>query len=147
MEIITERIEREFGVEIITTSPSVIYEVNLTDNTIIYIDNPSDFPERVKIKEIKEPYVKTSIFVPNEYVGSIMELCQNKRGKYISMNYLDEKRVNIHYEMPLSEIVYTPIRLISLSRKKKTIGNLPLIRKKSQAATNVSRNWWRRIQS
>ena len=106
MEIITERIEREFGVEIITTSPSVIYEVNLTDNTIIYIDNPSDFPERVKIKEIKEPYVKTSIFVPNEYVGSIMELCQNKRGKYISMDYLDEKRVNIHYEMPLSEIVY-----------------------------------------
>ena len=106
MEIITERIEREFGVEIITTSPSVIFEVHLTDNTVIYIDNPSDFPERVKIKEIKEPYVKTSIFVPNNYVGSIMELCQNKRGKYINMDYLDEKRVNIHYEIPLSEIVY-----------------------------------------
>ncbi|MEE3343836.1 MAG: translation elongation factor 4 [Bacilli bacterium] len=106
MEIITERIEREFGVEIITTSPSVIYEITLTDNSIINIDNPSDFPERVKIKEIKEPYVKTSIFVPNNYVGNIMELCQNKRGQYLNMDYLDEKRVNIHYEMPLSEIVY-----------------------------------------
>ena len=106
MEIITERIEREFGVDIITTSPSVIYEITLTDNSVIYIDNPSDFPERVKINEIKEPYVKTSIFVPNNYVGNIMELCQNKRGKYLGMDYLDEKRVNIHYEMPLSEIVY-----------------------------------------
>ena len=106
MEIITERIEREFGVDIITTSPSVIYEITLTDNSVIYIDNPSDFPERVKINEIKEPYVKTSIFVPNNYVGNIMELCQNKSGKYLGMDYLDEKRVNIHYEMPLSEIVY-----------------------------------------
>ena len=106
MEIITERIEREFGVEIITTSPSVIYEIDLTDGATIYIDNPSDFPERVKIKEIKEPYVKTSIFVPNTYVGSIMELCQNKRGKYIGMDYIDDKRVNIHYEIPLSEVVY-----------------------------------------
>ena len=106
MEIIQERIEREFGVEIITTSPSVIYEITLTDNQVIYVDNPSEFPERVKIKSIKEPYVKTNIFVPNEYVGSIMELCQNKRGTFINMEYLDEKRVNIHYEMPLSEIVY-----------------------------------------
>ena len=106
MEIIVERIEREFGVEIVTTSPSVIYEITLTDNKVIYVDNPSEFPERVKIKMIKEPYVKTSIFVPNEYVGSIMELCQNKRGTYISMEYMDEKRVNIHYELPLSEIVY-----------------------------------------
>ena len=106
MEIIVERIEREFGVEIVTTSPSVIYEITLTDNKVIYVDNPSEFPERVKIKIIKEPYVKTSIFVPNEYVGSIMELCQNKRGTYISIEYMDEKRVNIHYELPLSEIVY-----------------------------------------
>lgn len=106
MEIITERIEREFGVEIITTSPSVIYEIILTDNTTIFIDNPSDFPERVKIKDIKEPYVKTSIFVPNDYIGNIMELCQNKRGQYIGMDYIDDRRVNIHYEMPLSEIVY-----------------------------------------
>ena len=106
MEIIVERIEREFGVEIVATSPSVVYEIILTDGSIIYIDNPSEFPERVKIKEIKEPYVRTSIFVPNNYVGSIMELCQNKRGTYLSMEYIDEKRVNIHYELPLSEIVY-----------------------------------------
>ena len=106
MEIIVERIEREFGVELITTSPSVIYEIVLTDGSIIHIDNPSEFPERVKIKEIKEPYVRTSIFVPNNYVGSIMELCQSKRGTYISMEYVDETRVNVHYELPLSEIVY-----------------------------------------
>ena len=106
MEIIVERIEREFGIDLIATSPSVIYEISLTDGSVIYIDNPSDFPERVKIKEIKEPFVRTSIFVPNEYVGSIMELCQNKRGIYQSMEYVDERRVNIHYELPLSEIVY-----------------------------------------
>jgi len=106
MEIIVERIEREFGVEIIATSPSVIYEIVLTDGNIIHIDNPSEFPERVKIKEIKEPFVRTSIFVPNNYVGNIMELCQNKRGTYLSMEYIDETRVNIHYELPLSEIVY-----------------------------------------
>ena len=106
MEIIVERIEREFGVEIIATSPSVVYEIVMTDDSVIYIDNPSEFPERVRIKEIKEPYVKTSIFVPNNYVGNIMELCQNKRGTYLSMEYIDEKRVNIHYELPLSEIVY-----------------------------------------
>lgn len=106
MEIIVERIEREFHVELIATSPSVIYEITLTDGNVIHIDNPSEFPERVKIKEIKEPYVRTSIFVPSHYVGNIMELCQNKRGTYLSMEYVDEKRVNIHYELPLSEIVY-----------------------------------------
>ena len=106
MEIIVERIEREFGVEIIATSPSVIYEITLTDNSVIYIDNPSEFPERVKIKSIREPYVRTNIFVPNDYVGSVMELCQNKRGTFINMEYIDATRVNIHYEMPLSEIVY-----------------------------------------
>ena len=106
MEIIVERIEREFDIELIATSPSVIYEINLTDGTLIHIDNPSEFPDRVKIKSIKEPFVKTSIFVPNEYVGNIMELCQNKRGIYKSLEYIDTKRVNIHYELPLSEIVY-----------------------------------------
>lgn len=106
MEIIVERIEREFGIEIIATSPSVIYEIDLTDGTTIHIDNPSEFPERVKISTIKEPYVRTSIFVPNNYVGNIMELCQNKRGVYKTLEYIDEKRVNIHYELPLSEIVY-----------------------------------------
>ena len=106
MDIIASRIEREFGVEIITTAPSVIYEITMTDGNIIYVDNPSGFPDRVRISEIKEPYVRTNIFVPNDYVGSIMELCQNKRGTYISMEYIDEKRVNVHYEIPLSEIVY-----------------------------------------
>lgn len=106
MEIIEERIEREFNIDLIATSPSVIYEVNLTDNTSLFIDSPSKMPERQKIKEIKEPYIKTNIFVPSEYIGPIMELCQNKRGNYISMEYIDTTRVNIHYEIPLSEIVY-----------------------------------------
>ncbi len=106
MEIIVERIEREFGVDIIATSPSVIYEIELTDGSIFYIDNPSEFPERVKIKVVKEPYIRTNIFVPSNYIGSIMELCQDKRGTYIGMEYIDKTRVNIHYEIPLSEIVY-----------------------------------------
>ena len=106
MEIIVERIEREFGVDIIATSPSVIYEIELTDGSINYIDNPSEFPERVKIKVVKEPYIRTNIFVPSNYIGSIMELCQDKRGTYIGMEYIDKTRVNIHYEIPLSEIVY-----------------------------------------
>ena len=106
MEIIVERLEREFNVDIIATAPSVIYEIDLTDNTTIYIDNPSELPDRVKIKAMKEPYIKTNIFVPSEYIGSIMELCQNKRGTYINMEYIDDIRVNIHYEIPLAEIVY-----------------------------------------
>ena len=106
MEIIEERIEREFNIDLIATSPSVVYEVELTDKTIIYVDSPSKMPERQKIKDIKEPYIRTNIFVPSEYIGSIMELCQNKRGNYISMEYIDTTRVNIHYEIPLSEIVY-----------------------------------------
>ena len=105
MEIIEERIEREFGINLIATSPSVIYEVELTDKSVINIDSPSKMPERQKIKEIREPYIRTNIFVPSEYIGSIMELCQNKRGSYISMEYIDTERVNIHYEIPLSEIV------------------------------------------
>lgn len=106
MEIIEERISREFKIDLIATSPSVIYEVVTTDGETHFIDSPSKLPERGRIKEIREPYIKTSIFVPNEYVGAIMELCQDKRGLYISMEYLDTTRVNIHYEIPLSEIVY-----------------------------------------
>ena len=106
MEIIQERIEREFGIDLIATSPSVIYEVEMTDKSIVYVDSPAKMPERQKIKEIKEPYIKTNIFVPSEYIGPIMELCQNKRGNYVSMEYIDTTRVNIHYEIPLSEIVY-----------------------------------------
>lgn len=106
LDIITERIEREFGIDIIATAPSVIYQIKLTDGSIINVDNPSEFPEKVKISEIQEPYILTNIFVPNEYIGSIMELCQEKRGTYISTEYIDISRVNIHYEIPLSEIVY-----------------------------------------
>lgn len=106
MEIIEERIEREFGIDIITTSPSVIYEVKLTNGEVISVDSPSKMPERVKIAEIKEPYIETNIFVPSEYIGAIMELCQDKRGIYKSMDYINDTRVNIHYEIPLSEIVY-----------------------------------------
>lgn len=106
MDIITTRIEREFNIPVIVTSPSVVYEVTLTNNEIMMIDSPNKMPEPVKIKEIKEPYIYTNIIVPKEYIGSIMELCQNKRGIYKTMEYIDETRVNIHYELPLSEIVY-----------------------------------------
>lgn len=106
LEIISERIEREFGIDIIATTPSVNYEIKLTDNTTIFIDNPSLMPDKVRIKEIREPYIFTNILVPTEYIGPIMELCQDKRGIYKSIDYLDKTRVNIHYELPLSEIVY-----------------------------------------
>ena len=106
MEIIEERIEREFKIELIATSPSVIYDVELTDGSNIKIDTPFKMPDKVKIKDIKEPYIRTNIFVPSEYIGPIMELCQDKRGSYVSMEYLDQTRVNIHYDIPLSEIVY-----------------------------------------
>lgn len=106
LEIISERIEREFNIDIIATTPSVNYEINLTDGSTIYIDNPSMMHDKVKIKEIKEPYIFTNILVPTEYIGPIMELCQDKRGIYKSTDYIDKTRVNIHYELPLSEIVY-----------------------------------------
>lgn len=106
MEIIEERIEREFGIDIIATSPSVVYEVELTDHSVILVDSPSKLPDRQKIYEIREPYIKTNIFTPSEYIGSIMELCQNKRGVYLGVEYIDSSRVNIHYHLPLSEVVY-----------------------------------------
>lgn len=106
LDIIMERIEREFSVDIIATAPSVVYEIKLTDGNIIHVDNPSEFPLKVKIASIKEPYIRTNIYVPNEYIGAIMELCQDKRGTYINTDYIDNTRVNIHYEIPLSEIVY-----------------------------------------
>ena len=117
MEIIKERIEREFNINLIVTSPSVVYEVYLTDGSMINIDSPSKMPDKVKIQDIKEPYILTSIFVPSEYIGPIMELCQDKRGNYVSMEYIDKTRVNIHYEIPLSEIVYDFFdRLKSISK-------------------------------
>ena len=106
MDIIKERLEREFNLDLIVTSPSVIYEVELTDKSVVMIDSPSKFPASVKIKEVREPFIKTNIFAPKEYVGPIMELCQNKRGVYKNLEFVNETRVNIHYELPLSEIVY-----------------------------------------
>lgn len=106
MEIIQERIEREFKIDLITTAPSVIYEVVMTDGSEIKIDNPSDMPDPQKIERIEEPYVKATMMAPNDYVGAIMEICQEKRGNFIDMQYMDETRVSIMYEIPLSEIVY-----------------------------------------
>ena len=106
MEIIEERIEREFGIDLIATSPSVVYEVLLTDGSKIMVDSPTKMPKREVISKTLEPYVKTSIFTPSDYIGPIMELCQDKRGTFINMEYLDQSRVTIHYELPLSEIVY-----------------------------------------
>lgn len=106
MEIIQERIEREFKIDLITTAPSVIYDVILTDGTEVKVDNPSNMPDPQKIDRVEEPYVKATMMAPNDYVGAIMELCQQKRGIFIDMQYMDETRVNIIYEIPLSEIVY-----------------------------------------
>ncbi|MFD0048283.1 translation elongation factor 4 [Actinomycetes bacterium NPDC127524] len=106
MEIIQERIEREFKIDLITTAPSVIYDVILTDGTQLKVDNPSNMPDPQKIDRVEEPYVKATMMAPNEFVGAIMELCQNKRGNFIDMQYMDENRVSIVYEVPLSEIVY-----------------------------------------
>lgn len=106
MEIIQERIEREFNIDLITTAPSVVYKVYLTDGTEVQVDNPSNMPDPQKIDHIEEPYVKATIMVPNDYVGPVMELCQGKRGNFVDMQYLDERRVTLIYEIPLSEIVY-----------------------------------------
>ena len=106
MEIVEERIEREFGIDIIATSPSVVYEVELTDKSKVIVDSPTKMPRRELISKTYEPYVKCSIFSPKEYIGPLMELCQNKRGTFINMDYLDTERVTINYELPLSEIVY-----------------------------------------
>ncbi len=106
MEIIQERLEREYNLDLITTAPSVIYKVNLTDGTRLTIDNPSNYPDPAVIASAEEPIVKADIYTPPEFVGSIMELCQDRRGSFKNMEYLDENRVDLHYELPLNEIVY-----------------------------------------
>ncbi|MDE3839672.1 elongation factor 4 [Bacillus methanolicus] len=106
MEIIQERIEREFNIDLITTAPSVIYHVIMTDGSEVKVDNPTNMPDPQKIDHIEEPYVKATMMAPNDYVGAIMELCQQKRGNFVDMQYLDESRVSIVYEIPLAEIVY-----------------------------------------
>lgn len=106
MEIIQERIEREFGIELIATAPSVIYQCILRDGSEVTVDNPAQMPDRDKIDKIFEPYVRATMMVPNYYVGAVMELCQRKRGQFINMDYLDDIRVNIVYELPLAEVVF-----------------------------------------
>ncbi len=106
MDVIQERIEREFDLDIITTAPSVIYHVNKTDGEVLQIDNPSEMPDATEVQSIEEPYVKASIMVPNDYVGAVMEIAQKKRGSFVTMDYLDDFRVNVVYEMPLAEIIF-----------------------------------------
>ncbi|EOL43361.1 translation elongation factor 4 [Enterococcus caccae] len=106
MDVIQERLEREFNLDLITTAPSVIYHVTKTDGTKIVVDNPAEFPDQSTVDFVEEPYVKATIMVPNEYVGAVMEISQRKRGEFVTMDYLDEYRVNVIYDMPLSEIVY-----------------------------------------
>ena len=106
MEIIQERLEREFDLELVTTLPSVIYKVIKTDGSAVMVDNPHNYPDVASIAEAYEPYVKVSIITPNEFVGNIMPLCQDRRGEYKNMQYLDQRLVELHYEMPLNEIIY-----------------------------------------
>ena len=106
MEIIQERLEREFDLELVTTLPSVIYKVVKSDGSVVMVDNPHNYPDPTQILEAHEPYVKVSIITPNEYVGNIMPLCQDRRGEYKNMQYLDTRLVELHYDMPLNEIIY-----------------------------------------
>ncbi|ANZ58115.1 elongation factor 4 [Fructilactobacillus lindneri] len=106
MDVIQERLEREFNLDLITTAPSVTYHVDMNDNSTIEVENPSEMPDASAIKDIKEPYVKASIMVPNDYVGAVMKLCQSRRGEFVTMEYLDDARVNVIYQMPLSEIIF-----------------------------------------
>lgn len=106
MEIVQERLEREYNLTLITTAPSVVYNVTITDGTTISIDNPSAMPPADRIDHVEEPYVKADVIVPNDHVGAVMELCQEKRGNFQNMQYLDANRVTLVYELPLSEIVY-----------------------------------------
>ena len=106
MEIIVERLEREFDLGVVTTSPSVIYKVVMTDGTEKMVQNPSNLPDAAMIDHIEEPMVKADIMVPKEYVGNIMEICQDRRGRMIHMEYITENRVNLHYDMPLNEVIY-----------------------------------------
>ena len=106
MEIITERLEREFDLDLITTTPGVQYRLTLTDGTVEVIDNPSAYPDPTRIVKSEEPFVNAHIYTPNDYVGPLMDLCQAKRGVLIDMKYMDETRVDLHYQIPLGEIVY-----------------------------------------
>ena len=117
MEIIEERVEREFNIELIATAPSVIYEVVLNNGDTLMIDSPTKMPKKESFSKVLEPYVKVSVFTPNTYIGPIMELCQDKRGTFINIDYLDTSRATINYEMPLSEIVYDFFNKLKSSTK------------------------------
>lgn len=106
MDVIQERLEREFGIDLIMTAPSVVYHINTTDGETLEVANPSEFPDPTRIENIEEPFVKAQIMVPNDFVGPVMELAQRKRGIFLTMDYLDANRVNIIYNIPLSEIVF-----------------------------------------
>ncbi|EHM43249.1 putative GTP-binding protein LepA [Anaeroglobus geminatus F0357] len=106
MDVIRERLEREYGLALITTAPSVIYHVYRTDGTMVKVDNPSLLPETTKIERIEEPFVKTTIIVSKDMVGTVMEISQNRRGRYVTMDYLDDIRVSLVYDLPLNEILY-----------------------------------------
>jgi GTP-binding protein LepA len=106
LEIIQERLEREYSLDLVTTAPSVIYKIYMTDGAVINLSNPNDLPDPTKILKIEEPFVKAEIMLPSSYIGSIMELCQQRRGEYIGMEYLEETRARLKYEMPLNEIIY-----------------------------------------
>jgi len=117
MEVIQERLEREFNLDLVTTLPSVIYEITKTDGTVVRVDNPHNYPDPATITESQEPYVKTSIITPNEYVGNIMPMCQDRRGEFKDMQYLDTNLVELHYQMPLNEIIYDFFDALKASTK------------------------------
>ena len=106
MDVVEERLEREYNLDLIATSPSVIYHVYKTDGTMLEIDNPAALPPTQNIDHIEEPYVRAEIMVPKDYVGAMMDLCQKKRGEYIDLQVIDDLRMNMVYELPLSEIIY-----------------------------------------
>ena len=106
MDVIKERLEREYGLSLITTAPSVIYHVYKTDGEMVAVDNPSLLPDTTKIEHIEEPFVKTTIIIPKDMVGTVMEISQNRRGQYVTMDYLDDTRVSLVYDLPLNEILY-----------------------------------------
>ena len=106
MEIIQERLEREYNLDLITTAPNVVYRVTKLNGEVVMVDNPLNYPDPMEIQLAEEPFVKASLIAPQEYVGAIMDLCTNRRGEFKNMVYLDERRVELHYEMPLNEIIY-----------------------------------------
>ena len=121
MDVIQERLEREFGIDLIMTAPSVVYHINTTDGETLEVANPSEFPDPTRIENIEEPFVKAQIMVPQEYVGAVMELAQRKRGDFETMEYIDDNRVNVIYQIPLAEIVFDFFDKLKSSRLRQVI--------------------------